>query len=439
MLSNLFGRRTAVFRLVAVIVLTSVVVGVTSTQAGAVPAPSSRLLPTAGSRFVSFPSFISQLHGSNYSSRASEGISAVTSDAFAEMKAYLLNLYAGVRVTSSFTTDDSYVDCVTAVSQPSVSHLGLTHLAQPPKTRVSGAEHLQTTSGVDQKGQRISCPSGTIPMRRTTLQDIARFGTLHNFLAKNPVSGSATKSSRATSGYNWAYAYQSVTNFGGTSNLNTWDPKVTGGDDHSLSQQWIIGGSGGDTQTGEGGWIKSPTWGKHPVLFVYWTADDYQTTGCYNLTCAGFVQTDSGITLGEPFSPCCSKKGGTNDYFSQTYELSGGDWWFGIDGTWIGYFPTSIYKGGQLSINSDLFELGGEVYNDGGTWSQMGSVQFAKTGALQAAYQNDITYLNSSLQSENVALTPIATSPACYTIKYKAATSKAEAHFYFGGPGAASC
>jgi hypothetical protein len=80
----------------------------------------------------------------------------------------------------------------------------------------------------------------------------------------------------------------------------------------------------------------------------------------------------------------------------------------------------------------------GEVYN-GGTWSQMGSGQFANSGALQDAYQNDITYLNSSLQSENAALTPEAASPGCYTIKYHAATSKTEAHFYFGRPGAAGC
>jgi hypothetical protein len=110
----------------------------------------------------------------------------------------------------------------------------------------------------------------------------------------------------------FAYGYQYVTNYGGNSWLDLWNPSG----DFSLSQQWYVGGSGGNTQTVEGGWQVLPDkYGTNKaVLFIYWTADDYQNTGCYNLDCSGFVQTNSNWYLG-----------GTWDHYSST---GGGQWGF---------------------------------------------------------------------------------------------------------------
>ncbi|WVZ81619.1 hypothetical protein U9M48_028974 [Paspalum notatum var. saurae] len=38
-------------------------------------------------------------------------------------------------------------------------------------------------------------------------------------------------------------------------------------------------------------------------LFSYWTRDAYQATGCYNLGCSGFIQTNNKIAIGGSISP----------------------------------------------------------------------------------------------------------------------------------------
>lgn len=42
-------------------------------------------------------------------------------------------------------------------------------------------------------------------------------------------------------------------------------------------------------------------------------SDSYQATGCYNLLCAGFVQTNSRIAIGAAISPVSSYAGSQYD------------------------------------------------------------------------------------------------------------------------------
>jgi hypothetical protein len=63
-----------------------------------------------------------------------------------------------------------------------------------------------------------------------------------------------------------------------------------------LSQLWIIAGSYADSSlnTAEVGSQVYPAFHPSynplaPHLFIYWTRDAYQSTGCYNLDCVGFV------------------------------------------------------------------------------------------------------------------------------------------------------
>ena len=417
--------------------------------AGIVPGSASAAaaggVPRTGASsngFVSFSAFTAQLQESSYASFAELDPSMAQGPTeFVQSRGYLIHLYAGVDVQSSFFTGGAYFDCVTVASQPSVTQPGITQIAQPPPGSSEVAGTPWTTSGVDQSGAAITCPLGTVPVRRTTLQQIVSYPDLEKFLQAKSGIGSAEED---VPGYRHAYGYQVVNNDGASSVLSVWNPAVSDtGEDHSLSQQWVLGGSGAQTQTAEAGWTKDPNFSDSlPVYFVYFTANDYASTGCYNLECAGFVQTNASVGLGAPVTPCCSTVGHVNDSFTQTWVLFKKDWWLEINGVDIGYYPVSVYNGGQMSKHSTIVEFGGEVYGGETTvnWPPMGSGRFASAGPKKAAYQSSIEYVGLNSQASWANLTTVDTgggaSPSpCYSISYSPASGQTGPLFYYGGPG----
>jgi hypothetical protein len=112
----------------------------------------------------------------------------------------------------------------------------------------------------------------------------------------------------------------------------------------------------------------------------------------------------------------------------------------------VGYYPTSIYKGGQLATNSGLIEYGGEVARKtGDVWPQMGSGAQATAGWQYAAYQNTIFYIPKDVDDGVgvwASLTTIDEALAsCFTIDYVSANSGSTwgTYIFFGGPGASTC
>ncbi|CAI0431044.1 unnamed protein product [Linum tenue] len=104
--------------------------------------------------------------------------------------------------------------------------------------------------------------------------------------------------------------------YGAKASINVWAPSVANQYEFSLSQMWVISGSfGDDLNTIEAGWQVSPElYGdNYPRFFTYWTTDAYQATGCYNLLCSGFVQTNNRIAIGAAISPTSSYTGGQFD------------------------------------------------------------------------------------------------------------------------------
>lgn len=396
------------------------------------------------------------------------GVRVQSAKAFEEMQKYILDMYEGVEQVRSFVRDDVYVDCITIETQPSVRHQGIKEIAKPPTTSALEGEQRKPPEGQqrnaesplklglkDRFGNPVSCRPGTIPMQRITLETLTRFPTLRDFLSKTPRGAGVPIPPRQKSEFrpDWektdlhAYASQYVTNYGGNSWLNLWNPSG----DFSLSQQWYVGGSGGDTQTVEGGWqVYSDKYNtNNSVLFIYWTADDYQTTGCYNLDCSAFVQTNSNWYLGGTWNNY-SSTGGAQWGFELQWKLFSGNWWLFLKGPGsyeaVGYYPTSIYNGGQLAQNATLIEYGGEVARKtGDVWPQMGSGAFANLGWQYAAFQNTIFYIPQDIDDGTGIWAQLGTTDealaSCYTINYVSANSGSSwgTYFYFGGPGATTC
>ena len=402
---------------------------------------TAALSQTANTNFVPFPKFVAGLssaHAQDFAHRP--GVALRDAAAFEEMRHYLLTFYTGVSVQHSFALGAQVFDCVPVMQQPSVRLGKIMALDSPPPAPptppASAAPDVETLAH-----QPAWCAVGTIPMRRATLDELTRFSTLQQFFQKS--AGETGPHSDATQEHKYAYSYDYQKSDGTYTILNIWQPQI---DQHktqvfALSQSWDVGGSGSKTQTAETGWQVYP--GKYntakPTLFIYWTADDYNKTGCYNLDCTGFVQQDNSVVLGGPLPP--SVQGGKQHEIVLSYYLYKGDWWL-WSGAWIGYYPTKLYKSGAMSKHATLLEFGGEVVGTT-SWPPMGSGELPSKGYEHAAYQRSVWWLDSKDNGSNTALSLDQEAPNCYKISTTIAPGKsswsAYPYFYFGGPGGKNC
>ena len=290
-------------------------------------------------------------------------------------------------------------------------------------------------------------------MRRVTLDELTRFESVDRFLRKDPQGGghppmapSAAMALRIRfeppgvgATHRWAHAFQNVANIGGHDFINVWDPPMGANQIFSLSQHWYVGGSGSSLQTAEVGWQVYPQkYGStKPVFFIYYTADNYNKTGCYNLDCSAFVQTAHWWTIGGTLGPT-SVYGGAQYEIQVAFYLYHGNWWLYVQGTdaahAIGYYPTSIYKGGALASQAAEIDYGGEVV---GTTSfpQMGSGHFASEGWTKACYQRDIYYFPPAGGALYANLNPSQSWPKCYTVQKVNYAAPWNDTIYYGGPG----
>ena len=292
------------------------------------------------------------------------------------------------------------------------------------------------------------CPKGSVEMKLPARTDIVKAGSLRNFLSKYPgVSnlGVMPSINPSLNSFNHEYAvyYQSVNAIASQATLNLWDP-ATSFSDMSLSQLWVAG-TGTVTQTAEVGYQVLPAkYGDYlPHLFIYYTADSYQSTGCYNLDCPAFVKTSNILNIGGVVA--------SSTVFGTQFEGTVAFYRDPATGNWIlyyvdsagnyiqsGYYPAATYGQGQLSQHANLIEFGGEIATPAPatiTSTDMGSGQFSSAGYGRAAYQRNAKYMGLNGTIYNVgAVQPIVTTPACYTLT-PGSNPAWGSSFYFGGPG----
>ncbi|KAL9685338.1 hypothetical protein QQ045_022786 [Rhodiola kirilowii] len=208
--------------------------------------------------------------------------------------------------------------------------------------------------------------------------------------------------------------------------LNVWTPQVTDTYEFSLSQIWVISGSfGNDLNTIEAGWQVSPElYGDKTTpdfLLIgpksrsnfehFLQTDAYQTTGCYNPLCSGFVQTNNKIAIGAAISPRSFYNGGQFDIGLMIWkDPKRRDWWleFG-SGLVVGYWPSFLFS--HLRSHASMIQYGGEIINTRSsgyhTSTQMGSGHFAGEGFTKSAYFRNLQVVdwdNSLLPLNNIHL-----------------------------------
>src|SRR5262245_3437929 len=269
------------------------------------------------------------------------------------MQAYFDNLYDRPAVRHSFTQrSGAAIDCVEISAQPALRRAQNKSIATPPPLQaqldpatapplhqLSGTEVLLEAGVRNAAGEEMYCQQGTVPVRRTTADRLARFQSLkemlrkyrgdthlrrdglHGHLFEGPDAWDPAFGPTALHQYAHA-AHYGLPNAGANVTINVWSPYVQENSEFSLGQLWVINGSDSGLQTLEGGVQKyGVLYGDaNPHLFIYSTSDGYGDEGCYNLQCGRFVQVDNSVAIGGSLSPV-STDGGSQYEVQMAYYL----------------------------------------------------------------------------------------------------------------------
>ncbi|KAM0941940.1 putative neprosin [Dioscorea sansibarensis] len=362
-------------------------------------------------------------------------------------------------VRSIQSLDGDIIDCVHKHKQPALDHpLLKNHKIQrvaPEKPKFKDGRHPRNYTDAIRGAWQTwhhsgHCPKGTVPIRRSSVDDVLRAKSLYHYGKKQRRSLPLARSMDAPdvvsgNGHEHAIAYtgESQEVYGARATINVWDPSIEVVNEFSLSQIWILSGSfdGSDLNSIEAGWQVSPElYGdSRPRLFTYWTSDAYEATGCYNLLCSGFVQTNNKIAIGAAISPVSSFSGSQYDISILIWkDPKVGNWWMSFgDNTLVGYWPAELFT--HLTDHASMVEWGGEVVNmkpnGAHTSTQMGSGHFADAGFAQASYFRNLELVDTdnSLSSAQ-SISTLAENTNCYNI-ISSSNQDWGTFFYFGGPG----
>ncbi|KAL6346072.1 hypothetical protein AAG906_025352 [Vitis piasezkii] len=275
-------------------------------------------------------------------------------------------------------------DCVDVYKQPSLDHpLLKDHVVQMRPSaalqKTLKASRMSYLSSVDYNPIKIGledgCPVGTVPIRRTTKGDLIRAKssfTKHHFndLAVDAGGGSYEYAGIVTkTGLGKAY-------HGAGARLDIYNPRAEN-EQLSAAIIMVLAGPLGKRGGIRTGWMVNPLlYGDSRTrFFTSWTQENNgRTSGCYDLTCPGFIQTSRFIPLGAPFSNV-SQIGGVQYDASMLISKDpvSGDWWLMVldDDKPIGYWPKTLFE--SLSRDADAALWAGLVYSGSSDSPPMGS------------------------------------------------------------------
>ncbi|KAF9595147.1 hypothetical protein IFM89_037434 [Coptis chinensis] len=177
-------------------------------------------------------------------------------------------------------------------------------------------------------------------------------------------------------------------------------------------------------------------------LFTRWTADNYQTTGCYNTLCPGFVQISNYFSVDSILDTVSIYNGIQRQLkFSVFQDQFTGNWMFfiGHQNHFMGYWPRSIFQ--NLGYYANSIEWGGATHSLVGeeNMPQMGSGHFPEEGYRKACFFHRVhlipTIGDDFINPSETDLAMISNKPNCYRVLGKDLIWSSEYAFYFGGPG----
>ncbi|KAL3325059.1 hypothetical protein AABB24_038921 [Solanum stoloniferum] len=230
---------------------------------------------------------------------------------------------------------------------------------------------------------------------------------------------------------------------GGKTDMIARNTHVEEDDEYSTSRLTLKSGSYYNYQDIESGWTVNPrVYGDRQTrLFTCWTNDGSRETGCFDLSCPGFVQISHEIALGAAIYPISTQYGlpySITIYIYKDFNTS--NWWLQYGGSInIGYWPSKIFEGG-LEVHAETVQWGGEVYSKNvgkhpHTKTQMGSGAFPFYIFANTGFMKYMRILDNTMELR-FPQNAVAYSEEydCYRTQYVGDYIE-EPEFQFGGPG----
>ncbi|KAL4281571.1 hypothetical protein GQ457_03G005340 [Hibiscus cannabinus] len=330
----------------------------------------------------------------------------------------------------SFKTDyGDILDCIDIYKQHAFDHpLLKDHKVQtrpkhvPKSTMESESPRLLPDN--------IKCPPGSVLIRRTTKEDLImanKMKTLGLNHATNP--GVAPDANTAAVRY-------TKHNFGARTTMNVWGP-TTLPPQASFANLWLSSGPSEKLNVIQAGWAVFPLFfHSHTTrLLTYWTGDGYNTTGCFNYNCPGFVQINRKISLGLVLDQLSVYNGTQRDI--QISLIKNANWWLQLGNQFIGYWPQRLFS--YMSDHADNAVWGGLVISPPNELSPaMGSGHFPKDGLQNksAYFKNTQIWDGTNLTYPSRDQLVLSVSrPDCYEAQFAPGVAPTTVDLFYGGPG----
>ncbi|MCL7031977.1 hypothetical protein MKW94_003669 [Papaver nudicaule] len=291
---------------------------------------------------------------------------------------------------------DTY-DCIEFHKQPTFDH----PLLKDHKFEMEeeSADFVSTGSLKTLMKAAGECPNGTVPIRRTTREDLIRTKLTSNGLGDEYRAGVSYDTK------------QGETIYGASGWINVWNPSVHQ-DQFSAAEIVLQSGSQDQANIIKSGWMHC-LYGSPQLYGDYVTRgftysegyDGLQKTGCYNTLCHGFIQTHSTITPDMPFTEI-SKIGGDQIYVTSQIILDKpeGKWWLTLQDIRIGYWPKELFPAFSPGVASVFW--GGRVKSgQDGSSPPMCSGQPINEHFADAGFINLLQYIdlnNEPRKPENI-------------------------------------
>nr|XP_023876804.1 uncharacterized protein LOC111989255 [Quercus suber] len=341
------------------------------------------------------------------------------------------------------------VDCIDINKQPSFDHPLLkdhkiqripNFLREKPKTG-DLSKARPSMIGLA-KG---ACPSGTVPIRRTTKEDLLASKLLLNNI--HP---------QATSSFNGSYSaflqMEEKYYTGIEGNITVYDPPVKEGQTYAQSaflqmeEKYYTGIEGNITvydppvkegQTYAQVYVQNGVNEDYfNLIATGWMNDNFKQSGCINYVCPGFIQTDKSVYLGARISNISVPNGNLFQLRISLQQDLNYNWWLSFGNNVVGYYPAELLF--NLNKPQGIGWGGVAVGTPNGYIPPMESGSFPDGNPLHSSFTN-IKYrnqLNETLVPQSPHYQLIIDNPKCYDLKYDGYKNE-ELGFTFqiGGPG----